>query len=164
MRYHAGAELSGRQQPLNPGNGEIMSGDLISIEDQMKMKPIFSLENALLELPQIDLPLAHDFCNGIYARTIIIPQGTCLTGSIHRDECFFVVREGFLVMTTGDQSIQVGPGYMAVSPAHSKRAGIALTNVVCTTFHANPQNEENPDTLWDMITIPAPESLLEDIQ
>lgn len=136
-------------------------GAIVTIEEQELIKPILELENALLEMPQVDLPLCHDFCSGVYARTLIIPAGVCLTGAIHKDESFFVVRSGVLIITTDEGAQQVGPGFMSVTRPHSKRAGLAVTDVVCTTFHANPTSEKDPDALWDMITIPCPESLLE---
>jgi hypothetical protein len=53
---------------------------------------------------------------------------------------------------------------MSVSKIGTKRAGIALTEVEVTTFHANPSNEQDPQALWDMFTIPAPEIALETAQ
>ena len=134
---------------------------VISLEEQDKIRPIMALEKELEQLPQVDLPVCHDFCTGIYARTLVIPAGVCLTGAIHKDESFFVVRSGILIVTTDEGPQQVGPGFMSVTRPHSKRAGMALTDVVCTTFHANTDRVTDPDQLWDMITIPAPESLLE---
>jgi hypothetical protein len=53
---------------------------------------------------------------------------------------------------------------MSVSKIGTKRAGIALTEVEVTTFHANPSNEQDPQALWDMFTIPAPATALETTQ
>jgi hypothetical protein len=53
---------------------------------------------------------------------------------------------------------------MSVSKIGTKRAGIALTEVEVTTFHANPSNEQDPQALWDMFTIPAPAIALETAQ
>lgn len=119
-------------------------------------EPVFRLEAALLHLPQVEMPVEHDFCSGIYARTIHIPAEAVLTGAIHRHECFFLVRSGELIVTTDEGSRRVGAGDMFVTPAGTKRAGIALTDVIVTTFHANPENERNPVLLWDQYVIPAP--------
>jgi quercetin dioxygenase-like cupin family protein len=85
-----------------------------------------------------------------------IPAGTVLTGAVHKEESFFLVRKGELIVTTDNGSRTLGPGDMSVSKIGTKRAGIALTNVEVTTFHANPSNEQDPQALWDMFTIPAP--------
>lgn len=118
--------------------------------------PIYRLEGALLELPQVDMPVEHSFCAGLYARTMHIPAGTVLTGAVHRAESFFVVRKGDLIVSTDTGPQRLGPGDMSVSQVNTKRAGIALTDVEVTTFHANPDNEQDPQQLWDMFTIPAP--------
>jgi mannose-6-phosphate isomerase-like protein (cupin superfamily) len=118
--------------------------------------PIYRLEAELLKLPQVEMPVDHDFCNGLYARTMHIPAGTVLTGAVHKDESFFVVRSGILVVTTDNGTAEIGPGFMSVTRANTKRAGIAVTDVEVTTFHANPKNETDPQAIWDMYTVPAP--------
>jgi hypothetical protein len=50
---------------------------------------------------------------------------------------------------------------MAVSKAGSKRVGLALTETIVTTFHTNPEELRDPDALWNHITIPPPDNLLE---
>jgi mannose-6-phosphate isomerase-like protein (cupin superfamily) len=126
--------------------------------------PIYHLEAEILKQPQVDMPVDHDFCNGLYARTMHIPADTVLTGAIHREESFFLVRKGRLIVSTDNGSRTLGPGDMSVSKIGTKRAGIALTDVEVTTFHANPTNEQEPQKLWDLFTIPAPAIALEAAQ
>lgn len=126
--------------------------------------PIYRLEGELLKLPQVDLPIEHAFCAGLYARTMHIPAGTVLTGAIHREESFFLVRKGELIVSTDNGPRTLGPGDMSVSKIGTKRAGIALTDVDVTTFHANPTNEQQPQALWDLFTIPAPAPALDAVQ
>jgi hypothetical protein len=123
--------------------------------------PIYQLEAELLKLPQVDMPVDHAFCAGLYARTMHIPAGTVLTGAVHREESFFLVRKGDLIVSTDNDPKRLGPGDMSISKIGTKRAGIALTDVEVTTFHANPTNEQDPQALWDMFTIPAPAIELE---
>ena len=118
--------------------------------------PIYILEAQLLKLPQVEMPVEHSFCAGLYARTMHIPAGTVLTGAVHREESFFLVRKGDLIVSTDNGPRTLGPGDMSVSKVGTKRAGIALTDVEVTTFHANPTNEQEPQALWDLFTIPAP--------
>ena len=118
--------------------------------------PIYRLEAELLKLPQVDMPVEHAFCTGLYARTMHIPAGTALTGAIHRQESFFLVRKGSLIVSTDSGPQRLGLGDMSISKIGTKRAGIALTDVEITTFHANPTNEQDPQALWDLFTIPAP--------
>jgi len=126
--------------------------------------PIYQLEAEILKLPQVEMPVDHDFCNGLYARTMHIPAGTILTGAIHREESFFLVRKGELIVSTDNGPRTIGPGDMSISKIGTKRAGIALTDVEVTTFHANPTNEQEPQKLWDMFTIPAPSTVLKTVE
>lgn len=118
--------------------------------------PIYRLEAELLKHPQVEMPVEHDFCAGLYARTMHIPAGTVLTGAVHREACFFLVRKGSLVVTTDAGARRVEAGEMLNSAAGTKRAGVALSDVVVTTFHANPTNETDPAALWDLYVEPAP--------
>lgn len=113
-----------------------------------------ALERAILAQPQVAMPVEHSFCNGLYARTMFIPAGTVATGAIHRDESFFVVRSGVLVVPSpeGDRVLPVG--HMCVTQAGDKRAVVAVTDVVVTTFHPNQDNETDPQALWDRYTTP----------
>lgn len=118
--------------------------------------PIYRLEAELLKLPQVDMPVTHAFCAGLYARTMHIPAGTILTGAVHKEESFFLVRKGELIVSTDSGPQTIRQGDMSVSKIGTKRAGITLTDVEVTTFHANPTNEQEPQALWDLFTIPAP--------
>ena len=126
-----------------------------------KHLPIYRIEQYLLSLPQVEIPVDHQFVNGLYARSVTIPAGVILTGAVHKDECFFMVRTGRIMITTDDEPIEASAGFMAASKAGSKRLGLALEDTTVTTFHANPQELRDPDELWDYITVPAPDNLLE---
>lgn len=117
---------------------------------------IHSLEAELLKHPQVEMPVEHAFCAGLYARTQRIPGGTVLTGAIHRHASFFVLREGDLAVTTSDGPRFLKVGEMLITQAGTKRAGVAITDCVVTTFHPNPTNETDPHALWDLFTVPAP--------
>ena len=126
--------------------------------------PIYRLESELLKLPQVEMPIEHAFCAGLYARTMRIPAGTVLTGAIHREESFFLVRKGDLIVSTDDGPKRLGAGAMSISRIGTKRAGVALTDVEVTTFHANPTNEQDPTELWDLFTIPTPINMIESMK
>lgn len=122
--------------------------------------PIYRLEAELLKLPQVDMPVEHSFCSGLYARTMHLKGGHVYTGAVHRGESFFVVRSGELASyRDGVQTIHRA-GDMHVVPDGSKRAVVALTDCVVTTFHANPTGETEPQALWALFTSPAPADVL----
>ncbi len=118
--------------------------------------PIYRLEAELLKLPQVDMPVEHEFCSGLYARTMRIPAGTVLTGAVHAGECFMVIRSGDIVITTDAGAREFTGGDVVKSKAGTKRAGVALTDTVLTTFHPNPDDETDPIALWQRFTVSAP--------
>jgi len=120
---------------------------------------IYRLEKQILDLPQVDLPIENAFCKGLYARTMFIPADTVLTGAVHKEEGFFVVRSGILIVTTDHGPVQVSAGYMGITAAGAKRAGYAVTDCVFTTFHANPKEIRDEAAIWDEFTEPPPENL-----
>ena len=126
----------------------------IALPADTKFQSIFDLEAALLRLPQAEIPLEHSFCNGLYARTIHVPAGTLITGAVHHCESFWVLRSGELALTLdAGEAVVAYAGDMGRSPAGVKRAGLALSDVVFTTFHANPTNEIDPERLWLAFTV-----------
>lgn len=118
-----------------------------------KHEKLFKLEKILLELPQVHMEPEHKFCEGMYARTILIPKGTLLTGIVHRDEFFFIIRSGDIIINDGEESKRVSTGFMEASPVGTKRAGLALDDTIVTTIHLNVDNETDPDKLWDNMVI-----------
>lgn len=119
--------------------------------------PIYRLEAELLKLPQVEMPVEHDFVPGLYARTMRLKADHVYTGAEHKGACFFVVRSGMLISTLPDGSLrQLESGDMHAVPSGSKRAVVALTDCVVTTFHPNHTDERDPVALWDLFTVPAP--------
>lgn len=124
-------------------------------------KQIEELEQFILQLPQIEMPITHDFAEGLYARTMFIPNGVVLTGAIHKEENFFFVREGELIVWTEEGMRRLSKGQMIKSKAGCKRAGFTLKDTIVTTVHANANNIKDPDVLWNLFTVPS-DYILED--
>ena len=121
-------------------------------QGEVTREAILELEREILACPQAEIPVSHEFCNGLYARTIRIPAGVVLTGAIHKEESFFIVRSGQILLTTDTGVIHAGPGFMSVTRPGQKRAGLALTECEVVNIMVNQTNETNPDKLWNMYT------------
>lgn len=61
---------------------------------QVTPDAIARLEEALLPVPQVDMPLTHRFAPGIYFREIFMPAGTFVMGHEHRTRHLNVVLTG----------------------------------------------------------------------
>jgi len=157
-------ELRTGNSPISTEEGAKMSEVALVPGMNPEHLPIYRLEAEILKHPQVEMPVVHHFCNGLYARDLVIPKGTLLTGAVHKEESFFLIRSGLIAVTTENGPQLLGPGFLSVTKAGEKRAGVALTDVICTTFHPNPTNEIDPESLWDNLTMPPPEGILEIVE
>lgn len=126
----------------------VADGERTALLPPREHESLHRLEAEILKLPQVDMPVTHEHCDGLLARTMRIPAGTIATGAIHRHECFFLVRSGSIAVTTDDDVVLLNTGDMQVTHSGQKRAVVALTDVVLTTFHPNPSNERDPAAFW----------------
>lgn len=94
---------------------------------------IEQLEQAVLQLPQVDLRTEHVLSGKVYARTIHIPAGTVLTGATHKHDHVNVVC-GDITVTTDDGPLRLTGYHVIPTKAGSKRAGIAHADTVWTTL------------------------------
>lgn len=100
---------------------------------------IDALEQAMLALPddcKLSFENQHDFCPGIYARTIFMPAGMVCTSKVHKTQHFFVVSKGSctVVDSHGVEQLIAAP-HMGVTMPGTKRALHILEDCIWTTFH-----------------------------
>lgn len=107
---------------------------------------IAALEKEMAGRPQehIKIEPLHHFSKGLYAREILIPAGTILTGKIHKYECLNVVSKGKISVASID-GIQIidatdGPVTFKSSPG-VKRLGYAHSDTVWMTIHASEETD-----------------------
>lgn len=63
---------------------------------------IETLEGAMLECPQVDVPLDHFFAHGVYIRQGVIPPNVFIVGHEHRFEHVCVLLKGSITLATPD--------------------------------------------------------------
>lgn len=117
-------------------------------------RKIDGAEAVMREMPQVEIPLRHQFADGLYGREILIPAGTMVTGKIHRRaDLNFVLYGEMDVLTESGMKRVVGPCWFA-GKAGAKQVGYAHTDCLWITVHAT----ENRDleTLEDEILVPCP--------
>lgn len=105
------------------------------------VREIETLEAALKDCPQIDLPLGHFQIPGVYVRAMLIPKDTVLTGKIHNHECISIVAKGDISVKTRDGLTRLNAGWIGVSEAGIKRAGFAHEDTVFITVHRTDQTD-----------------------
>lgn len=92
-----------------------------------------ALEREMLKLPQVDLDTTHLVHGGLYARTIMIPAGTVLTGALTNCDNVCVMC-GDITVTTDDGTLRLTGYHVIPARAGSKRAGVAHADTMWTTI------------------------------
>lgn len=100
------------------------------------------LEAAMRKMPhQLEFLTKHHFAEGLYAREILIPAGSLLTGKVHRCEHLNIVSQGDITVWTEDGMKRVKAPFTMVSRPGTKRVGLAHADTVWTTIHASLERD-----------------------
>ena len=123
--------------------------ELVTTETPISRELIMDLEDIIKKSDDVILgdsqlcPLKHSFSEGIYVREITIPEGTVLTGKIHKHRHpNFLLKGEVIVITEEGRETLTAPCSM-MSKAGTKRALYAVTELVWTTIHHNPTNTQD---------------------
>lgn len=126
-----------REQALADAMTQLKHVERGSVREQL-----YSLQASMVGLPEVECPLQHVFAPGAYARTIFIPAGSVIVGKIHKHQHLNILSQGEVQVLTESGGVEHlrGPLTM-VSPAGTKRAVYALTDVVWTTIHLTNETD-----------------------
>lgn len=80
------------------------------------------LEEAMKALPQIEIPIEHLFCEGVYARKMTMPADSTITGKIHLHSQINILSKGHVTAITDKGRVEMFAGDHIVCPEGSKRA------------------------------------------
>lgn len=129
-------------------SGQISQGD--NLRDKIEQ-----LEQAMFQMPehQIEIEPKHYFAKGVYAREILIPKGTTLTGKIHRTEHLNIISKGDISVLTEHGMRRIQAPYTMVSLPGTKRVGYAHEDTVWTTIHGT--EEKDLDKLEEELIAPS---------
>ena len=105
------------------------------------MPEILRIEQEILKMPQVELPIEHYQIDGVYARSMFIPAGTILTGKIHNFESIAILAKGRIRITNGTESYIISEGHIMVDKPGVKRLGYAETDVIFITVHRTDNTE-----------------------
>ena len=89
----------------------------------------------------VEIHARHIFAKGLYARQILIPAGTLLSGKIHKTEHLNIISMGEITVLTEQGPMRIQAPCTLVSPAGTKRIGLAHTDTVWTTIHATEETD-----------------------
>lgn len=102
-------------------------------------------ESYALKLPQIEIETFHTFHAGMYARTIMIPDGVVLTGALIKIATVLIV-SGYVTAYMGNQKVELRGYHVLPASAHRKQAFIAHRDTYLTMlFPTNAKTIEEAE-------------------
>jgi hypothetical protein len=117
----------------------------------IRREKIESLELAMLQCDQVEIPVEHMFHGDIYARKIMIPKGTLLTGRIHLFDHFDIMISGDITVSTDSGEPKRLTGFnLMKGDKGKKRAGFAHEDTHWVTFHS--AEERDPEEMYEFLT------------
>ena len=117
----------------------------IASNEVVQRNKIHALQESMRELPQLEEELFHHFCHGVYARQMNVPRGTVLVGKTHKRDCINFIMAGEVEVVSPEGKTRIKAPEIFVSPAGTKRAMVAITDLSWVTVHAS--NERDLDKL-----------------
>jgi hypothetical protein len=119
------------------------------------MNAVVQLQKEILECPQLELPTEHIFHGGMYCRQVWQPEGVVVVGKVHKKEHFFMVVQGSVAVTEGDESAKVmNAPFLLCSKPGTKRAILALTDTLYMTIHR--ADSDTVEAVEDELVLPEP--------
>ena len=103
---------------------ELAAADLKPL-DPSALASTRAIEDALAELPQLELQTDHLLHAGMYARTLHMPAGAVVTGALTTRDTILVI-QGHCWLHTGQDAIEI-KGYRVLS-------GLAGRKSICRTL------------------------------
>jgi hypothetical protein len=114
----------------------------VTLEEKIALREkIFKFENFLLSIDGLKIEPIHSFAKGIYARQILIPKGTFVTGFIHKHEGLNIVSYGKMSVVSDEGFYIVEGPCTMVSKSGIKKAGYAIEDTLWTTIHATDETD-----------------------
>jgi hypothetical protein len=99
------------------------------------------VEAYMLTLPQVECPIRHHFAPGVYAREMTAFAGSFIVGKIHKQThlIFFLQGSGYIATDSGPEYFTAP--YTTVTPAGTKRAIYAKTDIIWTAIHPTDKTD-----------------------
>jgi len=122
------------------------------MDTPIKLLPLEQIEETMLNLPQVEIPVTHYFTDsGIYAREIIIPAGTLAIGHSHNQDFMEVFMEGTIVVPSDSGPIEIKAPYVNKGLPHVRKLGLTLTDCKWVTFHQVPEGYNTVEAMEELI-------------
>lgn len=102
---------------------------------------VLAMEACMRQMPQVEIEPRHTFAQGLYAREILIPAGTLLTGKVHRQDDLQILVYGTIDMVTEEGTRRVSGPLSWRGKAGGKQCGLAHTDCLWITVHQTDETD-----------------------
>ena len=114
---------------------------------------LLELEQIMLKMPQVEIPVKHYTHGSMYAREILIPKDTILTGKIHKFDHFDVMISGDITVSSDTEETIRMTGYNIFNGVPGKkRGGYAHEDTLWITFHYYPFTDLDEENIERFLT------------
>ena len=103
---------------------------------------ILNLEKSMQSMEQVSLDVTHHFSKGVYARELLIPKGTVLTGKMHKHNHLNIMVYGDIEIANSEGSKRMTGHCIFESKAGTKRAGFAHEDTLWITVDKTDESDE----------------------
>lgn len=100
------------------------------------IEKINALEEELLQIGSVFIPVKHVFFKGGYARQVTMPSGIIAIGHAHSDECLNIVSKGSVSVLINGEMRKISAPATFVSPPYDRKVGYVHEELIWTTVHA----------------------------
>ncbi len=105
------------------------------MNDVVTQDQIYKLQDIIKDLPQADVQIRHHFSDGMYAREMFMPAGTCVVGALHKTQHLYSVVKGHCLATSQYGSEEIKAPFLGETIPGTKRVIYAITDCVWITYH-----------------------------
>lgn len=128
----------------------------MDLNELQRFGQIDRYEEWAVQQPQIAIVTRHYFVPGIYAREIIVPANSVITGAQHKTEYIAVLSQG--VVSVWREGLDRAPALLRapmtiVSGIGARRIGIVHEEMIWTDFFPNPEEDRDVDRIMDRLVI-----------
>lgn len=123
----------------------LATNNRIAVMSESAIEKVRLVQNAMLELPQVDLPVHHILHGGMYSRSLVIPAGVVIAGAFIQVPTTLVV-SGNVTVYANDQAYEIDGYQVLVASAGRKQLFVAHTDTNMTmTFATDAKTVEDAE-------------------
>jgi len=123
----------------------LATNNRIAVMSESAIEKVQLVQNAMLKLPQVDLPVHHILHGGMYSRSLVIPAGVAIAGAFIQVPTTLVV-SGNVTVYANDQAYKIDGYQVLVASAGRKQLFVAHTDTNMTmTFATDAKTVEGAE-------------------